>query len=78
MKFIKNLILFIFISIGVLLIYSLIIIGLIKLSQLFEQDSLIGNIFSETALWGGQFGFGIIIYPLLVIIIFLVIIKRGK
>ncbi len=71
MKIVKNLILFIVVSVGVFLIYSLTIIVLIRLSQLFGLDSFIGNVFSEIALWGGQFGFGMIIYPLLVIIIFL-------
>lgn len=76
MNILKNIALFIIVCIFVLIVYAFVIYILIKLSNLFS-GSVIGSIFAKASLWGGQFGLGIVIYPVLVILTFKYI-KGGR
>jgi len=72
---IKNLVLLLA-AIGVVtLFYALVLWLLDKGSEIFGHQSFIGVFFEKTGFWLSHFGFGPIIFPIFVILAFLVLRK---
>lgn len=57
------------------LFYTLVMWLLDKGSEVFGRQSVIGDFFEKAGFWLSHFGFGLIIFPILVIVAFLVLRK---
>ncbi len=69
-KMLTNVLLFLA-AIGVTaLFYALIMWLLDKGSEVFGRQSVIGDLFEKSGFWLSYFGFGLIIFPVLVIVVF--------
>jgi hypothetical protein len=56
--------------------YGLVLIILDQIARKFSSSSYVGDVAEKALLWLGHFGFGFIIYPVLVAVVFIWLRKR--
>ena len=69
-KMLTNILLFLTAIGATALFYALTMWLLDKGSEVFGRQSVIGDLFEKTGFWLSHLGFGLIIFPVLVIVVF--------
>lgn len=68
-----NFLLFLASIVSTALIYAFVMWSLDKGSEIFGRQSAIGDFFEKSGFWLSHFGFGLIIFPVLVILVYLLL-----